>query len=113
MLYSILVLCMIRGKRFVFQDMYGKVFIIDHNGVEEGVSDDSVVLALVDADVQCFEPDGRLWINSSKHRILVTSSPRSRKDRRWLKQSGDENAVSTMKPWSREEFVVTTCVYFT
>lgn len=88
-------------------------YIIDHNSVEEGVSDDSVVLALVDASGKCCEPNGHLWINSSKHRILVTSSPRDKTHRKWLKQTGDENAVSTMKPWSREEFVVAVYVYFT
>ena len=117
MLHSILILSMIRGELFVFQDMFGKVFIIDDKGVHaqaEGASHNSDldVLALVDADTDCCRPNAYLLTNS-QHRILLTSSPRSRRDRSWLKQIGRQNEVYTMKPWSREEFVVATCVYFT
>ena len=107
---------MIRGQEFVFQDMHGKVFIINGAGVNTPedaytMSEDEV-LTLVDADVKHYEPEGYL-VDDPRHRILLTSSPRSRTDRNWLKQFANQNAVFTMKPWSREEFVVATCVYFT
>ena len=75
---------MIRGQRFVFQDMDGKVFIIDDAGVNtpedaRAVSGDEV-LTLVDADVDSFQPVAYLGKNSN-HRILLTSPPRSRTDR--------------------------------
>jgi hypothetical protein len=96
--------------------MLGKAFIIDGNGVrapEEApaVSDDSDnVLTLVDADVKCYEPNDYL-LNKSKHHMLLTSSPRSRKDRSWLKQFGqDQYAVFAMEPWSRKELVVASFV---
>ncbi|KAF8326911.1 hypothetical protein F5887DRAFT_1013155 [Amanita rubescens] len=113
LLYSILILCMIRGQQFVFQDVHGKVFIINDTGVNtsedaRAVSDDEV-LTLVDADDKRYEPEEYL-MNDSKHRILLASSPRSRKDRRWLKQFADADAVFTMEPWSRKEFVVASFV---
>ena len=106
---------MIRGQRFVFQDMDSKVFIIDDTGVNtpddvREVSDE--VLTLVDADADSCKPVAYLR-NNSNHRILLTSSPRSRRDRSRLKQFAFANSVFTMKPWSREELVVATCVYFT
>ena len=52
MLYSILILCIICAQPIVFQDMAGKVFIIDDamclQKGRQAVSDD--VLTLVDAD---------------------------------------------------------------
>ncbi len=104
---------MIRGQQFVFQDMHGKVFIIDDAGVntpeDAWTVSDNEVLTLVDADVKCYEPEAYL-LGDSKHRILLTSSPRVRKDRSWLKQFATMNAVFTMKPWSRKEFVVASFV---
>ena len=84
-MYSILILCIIRAQSIVFQDMYGEAFIIDGYGVRTpreapAVSDDADdVLTLVDADVECCKPNAYL-LNHSKHHILLTSSPRSRKD---------------------------------
>jgi hypothetical protein len=96
--------------------MFGKAFIIDGNGVRApedapAVSDDADnVLTLVDADVKCYEPNGYL-LNDSKHHMLLTSSPRSRKHRSWLKQFGqDQYAVFGMEPWSRKEFIVASFV---
>lgn len=96
--------------------MFGKAFIIDGNGVRApedtpAVSDDADnVLTLVDADIKCYEPNDYL-LNDSKHHMLLTSSPRSRKDRSWLKQFGqDQYAVFAMEPWSRKEFVVASFV---
>ena len=111
-----LILCIIRAQSIVFQDMFGKVFIIDGNGVRAPedapvVSDHADnVLTLVDADVTCYEPSVYL-LNFPRHRILVTSSPTSRKDRNWLEQFGrDLYAVFAMEPWSRKEIVVASFV---
>ena len=113
MLYSILILCVIRGQKFVFQDMDGKVFIIDDAGINTSEEVRAVwgdeVLTLVNAGAKCCEPESYL-VNNFKHRILLTSSPRSRRDRSWLKQFANANAVFTMEPWSRKEFVVATFV---
>ncbi|KAF8349128.1 hypothetical protein F5887DRAFT_1156874 [Amanita rubescens] len=116
LLYSILILCIIRAQSIVFQDIYGEVFIIDGNGVRApedapAVSGDADnVLTLIDADAKCYEPS-RYLLNNSRHRILLTSSPRSRKDRNWLKQfAHHHNAVFVMEPWSRKEFVVASFV---
>ena len=96
--------------------MFGKVFIIDRNGVRApwdapAVSYDADnVLTLVDADVDCYLPSEYL-LNNFKHQILVTSSPKRREDRKWLKQFGHHhNAVFAMEPWSRKEFVVASFV---
>ena len=95
--------------------MFGKVFIIDCNGVRvprdaPAVSyDTDNVLTLVDANIDCYLPCEYL-LNNFKHQILVTSSPRSRRDRSWLKQFANANAVFTMEPWSRKEFVVVSFV---
>lgn len=95
--------------------MEGRVFIIDNTvypvgtlAVSKDVRDD--VLTLVDADGKSCQPDSDLF-RDYKHRILLTSSPRRRKDRRWLKQRVDEHAMFMMEPWSREEFVVASFVY--
>ena len=91
--------------------MFGKVFIIDCNGVRvprdaPAVSyDTDNVLTLVDANIDCYLPCEYL-LNNFKHQILVTSSPRSRRDRSWLKQFANANAVFTMESWLRKEFVV-------
>ena len=74
----------------MFQDIDGKAFIIDDtvcplvNGlaVSEGVTD---ILALVDADAKSCEPTEDLF-EVRNLRILLTSSPRKRDDRKWLTQ---------------------------
>ncbi|KAM6492684.1 hypothetical protein JOM56_012408 [Amanita muscaria] len=111
LLYSILILCIIRTKPIVFQDVAGKVFIIDDSGVRTpavpGDGDVDDVLALVDADRREISEPNQYLLDGYKHRILLTSSPRNSKDRWWLKQIvGDEDAVFVMEPWSRKEFVV-------
>ena len=92
----------------MFQDIHGKVFIIDDASVNtpeaaRAASNDEV-LTLVDADPTRYRPEG-YPVDDSKHRILLTALPKSRKDRGWLKQFANANAVFTMEPWSRKEFV--------
>jgi hypothetical protein len=116
-LYSILILCIIRTKPIVFQDVAGKVFIIDDSvrtPAVPGDGDVSDVLTLVDADGREISEPNQYILNGYKHRILLTSSPRTSKDRWWLKQIvDDEDAVFVMEPWSRKEFVVASFVYST
>jgi hypothetical protein len=109
MLYSILILCIICAQPIVFQDMAGKVFIIDDamclQKGRQAVSDD--VLTLVDADGASCEVNQHLLT----HHILLTCSPRSN-HRRWLTQMvQEEGAVFLMEPWSREESIVASFVY--
>jgi hypothetical protein len=102
----------------VFQDIDGKTFIIDDTvrplmdapAVSKGVTD---ILALVDTDAKSCEPNKDLY-KVRNLRILLTSSPRKRDDRKWLTHRvQDLHAAYLMKPWSREEFVVTSFVYST
>ena len=94
----------------MFQDVFGNVFIIGDTvlpeGVAPGVSDDADdVLALVDADDKVYRPNEYLFLHD-EYRILLTSSPKKRKDRRWLTQRvQDQRAMFIMEPWSREELV--------
>ena len=105
---------MIRGQQFVFQDMHGKVFIINDAGINTSeetwtVSDDEV-LTLVDAGDKVCRPDNSLFHHKG-YRILVTSSPKMKEERRWLKQRVGLHAMYMMKPWSREELVVASFVH--
>jgi uncharacterized protein YfaP (DUF2135 family) len=91
--------------------MKGDVFIINdtvrrqQTGRPVVPGDD--VPTLVNADGAFCQPNPYLF-DSSNLRILLTSSPRSRKDRKWLTQTG---AVYVMELWSREEFLVASSVY--
>ncbi|KAF8330494.1 hypothetical protein F5887DRAFT_1000167 [Amanita rubescens] len=111
MLYSILILCIILAQPIVFQDVSGKVFIIGNTVLPEGMApgvsaDADDVLALVDADDKVYQPNEYLFCHD-EYRILLTSSPKKRKDRRWLTQRvNDQHAMFMMEPWSREELVV-------
>ena len=100
----------------MFQDIDGNAFIIDDTvrplmegpEVSDGVTD---ILALVDADGKSCEPNKDLY-KVRNLRILLASSPRTNDKRRWLTHRvGDLHATFIMKPWSREEFVVTSFVY--
>ncbi|KAK2459845.1 hypothetical protein APHAL10511_008166 [Amanita phalloides] len=111
LLYSILILCIIRSKPIMFQDVAGKVFIIDDSGVRtptvQGNGHVADILTLVDAGGRETSEPSQYLLNDYKYRILLTSSPRTSKDRWWLKQIvGDEDAVFVTAPWSRKEFVV-------
>ena len=114
MLHSILILCIILARQIVFQDTNGMVFIIG-NTVRPlgapGASDDAEdVLTLVDAGDKVCRPDNSLFHHKG-YRILVTSSPKMKEERRWLKQRVGLHAMYMMKPWSREELVVASFVH--
>ena len=69
------------------------------------------VLVLVDADTEICTPH-RYLLDPSNLRVLLTSPPRSRKDRRWLTQLvRDEKAVFVLEPWLPKEFLVASFVY--
>ncbi|KIL59458.1 hypothetical protein M378DRAFT_111046, partial [Amanita muscaria Koide BX008] len=109
LLYSILIHCIIRAKPIVFQDMNGKVFIINDTVRERKrtpyIPGDEV-LTLVDAHGASCQPDPSLF-DACNLRILQTSPPRNIRKRRWLTQSvGETGAVFVMEPWSREELLV-------
>jgi len=117
LLYSILILCIIRAQPIVFQVMAGRVFIIGDtvhppNGAPTVSEDIDDVLTLVDADGKFREPNQYI-LDDYKHRVLLTSVPGKMEDRKfWLTQTvQDEEAVFVMEPWSREEFVVASLVY--
>lgn len=109
MLYSILVLCIILAKPTVFQDLDGNVFIVDATvrplDTQKVYNDADDVLTLVDADENVCTPRTDIF-RHWQCRILVTSPPRKKDDRRWLTQRVMEDAVFMMDPWSRAEFVV-------
>ena len=114
MLYSILILCIILARPIVFQDISGKVFIIGNTvrplgtpGVPVGADD---VLVLVDADNKDCQPNNYL-LDRKEYRILLTSSPKKKEDRIWLKQRVGGNARFIMDLWSREELVVASLVH--
>ena len=94
--------------------MKGDVFVIDdtvrqHKRTSNIPRDD--VLTLVDAEGAFCQPNLYLF-NASNLRILLTSPPRNRKDRKWLTQFvGETGAVFVMEPWSREELLVASFVY--
>ena len=98
----------------MFQDIKGGVFLITGkvlrmkgNVVVPG--DD--MLSLVDADGESCVPNGNLF-DTPNLRILLTSSPRRRQDRKWLTQFvGDSMATFVMEPWSWEELVVASFVH--
>jgi hypothetical protein len=93
-----------RGKFFVVNDKVRHV-----NGRVAVPGDD--VLTLVDADGKFCVPDQYL-LDAANLRILLTSSPTSRDDRKWLTQSvRDSDAAFVMEPWSKEELLVTSFVH--
>ncbi|KAF8340993.1 hypothetical protein F5887DRAFT_1224859 [Amanita rubescens] len=108
-LYYILILCLIKGQPVVFQDMCGDVYLItdEVRSQTKGVTvagDD--VLTLIDADGQTCQPYKYIFRNRNL-RILLTSSPTSRKDRKWLRHNvEDEWAAYVMTPWSQNEWLV-------
>src|SRR5687768_3556229 len=95
--------------------MTGNVFLINgevrqENGNMDVPGED--VLALVDADGKsCTTPDQRI-LDTPNLRVFLTSSPRSREDRKWLTQSvQDSVAAFITEPWSRDELLVTSFVH--
>ena len=114
MLYYILILCILRAQPIVFQDVKGVVFSINdtvrHLRPNMSVPGDDV-LTLIDADGESCKP-ARCLFNAGNIRVLLTSPPRGRKDRKWLTQMvRDTDAVYVMKPWSWKEMLVTSFVF--
>lgn len=113
MLYYILILCIIRAQPVVFQDMHGRVFLINDE-VQDDITRAEIpgkdILALVDADGKICVPHQYLF--ETNLRVLLISSPRTRQDRKWLTQPVlDSDAVFLVKPWSREDFLVAMFVH--
>ena len=94
--------------------MAGKVFLVnDDVHRQKGTVDipGVDVLTLVDADGVNCTPHQSL-LDAGNLRILLTSSPKAHKDRKWLTQSiGETGAAFVMEPWSREELLMTSFVY--
>ncbi|KAF8237890.1 hypothetical protein L208DRAFT_1388533, partial [Tricholoma matsutake] len=118
LLYCILILCIINTQSIMFQDMQGEVFVIDDTMhlpkyTPAALEDIDDVLTLVNADGASCQPN-RYLFRDYKYRILLTSSLRGSDDRRWLTQIvQDLDAVFVMEPWSQEEIVVASFMYFT
>jgi hypothetical protein len=97
--------------------MQGQVFVVDDTvhpakSTLAALEDVDDVLTLIDADGASCQPNQYL-LSDYKYRILLTSSPRGSDDRKWLTQIvQDLDAVFVMEPWSREEIVVASFVYF-
>ena len=89
--------------------MEGDVFLITdtvspQTGSVTAPGDD--VLTLVDAGGEFCRPNKYVF-HTPNLRILLTSPPRSRADRRWLVQHvQDEGAAYVVSPWLRDEWVV-------
>ena len=70
------------------------------------------ILALVDADKEKCTPHYYLF-GVSNFRVLLTSPPRTKHDRRWLTQDvDDEEAVFVMDLWSGEEVTVASILFY-
>ncbi|EDR08045.1 uncharacterized protein LACBIDRAFT_327283 [Laccaria bicolor S238N-H82] len=87
LLYYILILCFIKAQPVVFQDTCGDVYLITDEVRSQSrdiriAGDD--VLTLIDADGSTCQPYKYIFHNTNLY-VLLTSSPRSRKDRKWLK----------------------------
>ena len=98
----------------MFQDVSSNVFMIGTAvlplgtpGISNDVDD---VLALIDADNKDCQPNNYL-LDRKEYRILLTSSPKKKEDRIWLKQRVGGNARFIMDLWSREELVVASLVH--
>jgi hypothetical protein len=89
--------------------MYGDVYLITEevrSQTEEVTVAGDDILTLIDADGQICQPHKYILRNRNL-RILLTTSPRSRKDRKWLRHNAeDEWAAYVMTPWSQKEWLV-------
>ena len=103
-----------KGQTTVFQDTAGGVYIIkdtielcDGNVILPGHD----VLTLVDADGRHREPEPAL-LSVHNLRMVVASSPRTRTDRRWLKQYCPYTGlILVMEPWTKEELFLSAYVH--
>ena len=110
-LYLRLIDRLLDAKPTYFQTEMGDVFFVDKDGVRH-VRDypnhppKEIVVALVDADKLVSEPDG-LLTSSSAIRIIVTSSPKNTKDRKWLSQLPiGVGEIYLMDVWSSRDLFV-------
>ena len=104
-LYYYLVLRLIAAEHTVFQDVEGSVFNITDQVRKEGFVEGDDVLTLVDADGDMCRPAGVI-LARNEYRIVLTSSPRSRKDRKWMDQYCPlYGQVLIMEPFSWEEMI--------
>jgi hypothetical protein len=112
-MYYILVICLIQAQPIVFQDKEGVVYIIDEDvkrQKDEVMVPGDDILTLVDADGAFCQPDGNI-LGAVNLRILLTSSPRVRNDRRWLTQDIDDDEASyIVGPWLWDECAVASFV---
>ncbi|KAF8273633.1 hypothetical protein EI94DRAFT_1913870 [Lactarius quietus] len=87
-LYYVLVTRLLRAQPTIFQHMDGRVFVVTDEvrlrRPADTIDGDDVV-ALVDGDRQNCIPDPFI-VGNENHRILLTSSPKTRKDRSWIEQ---------------------------
>lgn len=110
LLFYILVICLIKAQPIIFQNKSGVVYTIDdqvrkHLGSSEHFLKPDV-LTLVDGDGKVGEPHDDLT-SALNFRILLTSFPRPKTDRRWLTQDvHDPLASFVVGPWQWEEFAI-------
>ncbi|KIM35003.1 hypothetical protein M413DRAFT_449955 [Hebeloma cylindrosporum] len=111
LLFYILVICLMKAQPIVFQSKNGAVYTIDdqvrkHLGSSEHFLK-ADVLTLVDGDGKVGEPHDDLT-SALNFRILLTSFPRPKTDRRWLTQDvHDPLASFVVGPWQWKEFAIT------
>jgi len=97
----------------VFQDLHGTVYTINDEVQQQTgivVVPGDNILTLVDADGASCQPDP-IILDAINLRILLTSSPRVRSDRRWLIQHvHDEHASYVVGPWQWGECAIASFV---
>ena len=112
-MYFILVVCLIKAQPIVFQDKTGVVYTINdevRKQIETVDIPGADVLALVDGDGGSCTPND-IITTANNLRILLTSSPRSKGDRRWLTQDvHNANASYVVGPWEWSELAITSFV---
>jgi hypothetical protein len=87
--------------------MFGHVYTIRLD-IQPGVcmTQGHDVLALVDADGSYCQPHESI-LTTAKLRILLTSSPRTKRGRGWLTQNvHDEHASYIVGPWEWKEIAI-------
>ena len=113
-LYYLLVQRLMTAQPTVFQDTKRDVFVItdtvqDSNGMVMLPGRD--VLTLVDADGPFCVPSDYI-LNSRNLRIVLTSSPRTRVDKKWITQYCPYTAmVFVTEPWTKEELFLSAYVH--
>jgi hypothetical protein len=108
-LYYLLVQRLIDARPTVFQDTKGDVFVIedtvqylDRMVIRPGHD----ILTLVDAEGAFCIPSYYI-LNSGNLRIVLTSPPRTHRDRKWLKQHCPYTGTTlVMEPWTKAELLL-------